>query len=62
MWEIRLHNRMFNEYLDRWCLTPDGNAIITRGSRLLPVRQSGVPAMLKMAVEAEEKFGGFLMS
>jgi streptomycin 6-kinase len=31
-------------------------------SRLLPVRREGVPAMLKIAVEAEEKCGGRLMS
>jgi streptomycin 6-kinase len=53
---------MFTEYLARWGLTPDGDPIVTHGSRLLPVRQGGVPAMLKVATEAEEKFGGLLMS
>lgn len=53
---------MFKEYLARWHLTPDGESLITHSSRLLPVRQDGVPAMLKVAVEAEEKFGALLMS
>lgn len=53
---------MFEEYLERWQLMPDGDPIITRGSRLLPVRAAGVPAMLKIALDAEEKFGGALMS
>ena len=53
---------MFTEYLARWQLTPDGDPIVTHSSTLLPVRQRGVPAMLKVAVEAEEKRGGLLMS
>jgi streptomycin 6-kinase len=53
---------MFEKYLERWQLTPDGDPVITRGSRLLPVRAAGVPAMLKIALDAEEKFGGMLMS
>ena len=54
--------KMFEDYLARWQLTPDGNPIATSSSRLLPVRWNGVPAMLKVAVEAEEKFGGLLMA
>jgi len=54
--------RMFEKYLEQWQLTPDGDPIITRGSRLLPVRMAGVPAMLKIALDAEEKFGGALMA
>jgi streptomycin 6-kinase len=53
---------MLNEYLTRWDLTPNGASIVTRGSRLLPVRQHGAPAMLKVAVHAEEKFGGLVMA
>lgn len=53
---------MFEEYLNKWELVPDGEAITTHSSRLLPVRQQGVAAMIKIAVEAEEKFGGVLMS
>lgn len=52
---------MFEEYLSRWKLTPDGDPIVTRNSRLLPVRQHGAPAMLKIAVEPEEIAGGRLM-
>lgn len=53
---------MFDEYLTRWGLTADGEPIVTRSSRLLPVRCGGTPAMLKVAIEAEEKFGGLLMA
>lgn len=53
---------VFGAYLDRWGLIPDGGPLVTRSSRLLPVRRQGVPAMLKVAVEAEEKFGGVLMT
>ena len=49
------------QYLKRWALTPDGDPIVTPFSRLLPVRQHGVPAMLKIALEAEEKLGSRLM-
>jgi streptomycin 6-kinase len=40
---------------------PDGDAIVTRSSRLLPVRYRGASAMLKVATETEEKFGAALM-
>jgi streptomycin 6-kinase len=53
---------MFDEYLAQWQLTPDGEPIVTRGARLLPVRRGGRAAMLKVAIEAEEKFGGVLMT
>ncbi|MGE0120245.1 MAG: aminoglycoside phosphotransferase family protein [Dongiaceae bacterium] len=43
-------------------MTPDGDPIVTHSSRLLPVRRDGAPAMLKIAVEAEEKRGGLLMA
>ncbi|MDF2997669.1 MAG: streptomycin 3-kinase [Xanthobacteraceae bacterium] len=52
---------MFATYLDRWKLTPDGEPITTHSSRLLPVRHEGEPAMLKLAFEDEERFGGGLM-
>jgi len=51
----------FDDYLARWGLTPDGEPIATRSSDLLPVRRAGVPAMLKIAKEAEERWGGILM-
>ncbi len=53
---------MFDHYVQRWKLTPDGDAIITPGSHLLPVRWQGMPAMLKIAHTPEEKLGGLLMS
>lgn len=53
---------MFSDYLDRWELIPDGSPIATHSSHLLPVRRRGVPAMLKIAVGAEEKFGAVLMA
>lgn len=53
---------MFSEYISRWRLVPDGDPIVTHSSRLLPVRQEGVPAMLKIAHEPEERFGGLLMA
>jgi streptomycin 6-kinase len=53
---------MFSEYLALWELTADGEPIVTRNSRLLPVRRGGVPAMLKVAVEPEEIRGAALMT
>lgn len=52
---------MFDNHLKRWGLEPDGNPIITPGSRLLPVRQGQTPAMLKIALGDEEKIGASLM-
>ncbi len=49
-------------WLARWDLVPDGAAIDTPSSLLLPVRQQGVPAMLKIAREEEERRGGRLMA
>lgn len=52
---------MFDDYLARWGLTPDGEPIVTHSSRLLPVRRGDEPAMLKIATEAEERWGAALM-
>ena len=56
---------MFEPYLRRWNLLPDGDPIVTRGSYLLPVRMdghiNGNPAMLKIVMDTEEKFGGLVM-
>ena len=52
----------FSDYLMCWELTPDGEPITTPTSRLLPVRFRSRPAMLKIATEAEERFGGGLMA
>lgn len=53
---------MFDEYLNAWGLEVDGDPIITHGSRLLPVRINDTPAMLKIAINSEEKFGTMLMT
>jgi streptomycin 6-kinase len=52
---------IFDRYLALWDLTPDGEPIATHSSRLLPVRRGGAPAMLKVAVEPEERRGAALM-
>lgn len=54
--------RMFEPYLLRWNLVPDGNPITTPTARLLPVMHGGKPAMLKLAIEEDERSGGVLMS
>ena len=47
----------------RWRLTPDGDPIVTSGSRLLPVRlKDGAPAMLKIALDEDEQAGNRLMA
>jgi streptomycin 6-kinase len=53
---------MFDTYLARWSLTPDGAPIVSHSGRLLPVRYRGRPAMLKIAHEPEERFGASLMA
>ena len=52
---------MFDAYLSRWELVPDGDPIKTPSGHLLPVRRGGEAAMLKLALEEEERFGGLLM-
>ena len=52
----------FQPYLDRWRLEPDDAPLTTRSSRLLAVRHLGRPAMLKIALDDEEKAGGVLMA
>ena len=52
---------MFESYLTCWNLTPDGNSIATHAAHLLPVMRDGQKAMLKLAVEEEERVGGALM-
>lgn len=51
----------FDRHLAAWNLLPDGAPIHTRSSDLLPVRQVGAPAMLKIARHAEERRGAALM-
>jgi streptomycin 6-kinase len=54
-------NKALIPYMQRWQLQPDGQAFETHSSLLMPVRYQGVAAMLKIAREQEEKFGGLLM-
>lgn len=50
-----------DRYITRWNLEPDGKSFSTRSSALFPVRQAGLPAILKIAKESEEWRGGRLM-
>jgi streptomycin 6-kinase len=52
---------LFEPYLRRWRLTPDGAAIETHTSHLLPVRRDGAAMMLKLSHAEEERFGGLLL-
>ncbi|MGQ8774744.1 aminoglycoside phosphotransferase family protein [Serratia sp. NA_112.1] len=54
-------NQALIPYMQRWQLQPDGQAFETHSSLLMPVRYQGTAAMLKIAREQEEKFGGLLM-
>lgn len=54
--------RIFDDYLARWRLTPDGAPIVTHSSSLLPVRRGGEALMLKVARAAEEIAGARLMA
>lgn len=49
-------------WLERWDLTPDGEPFITRTGRLVPVRYRGLPAMLKVVTEPEERDGSRVMA
>ena len=53
----------FQSWLDIWKLVPDGEPFATpvTGSWLLPVRQAGRPAILKVSSGSEEIAGGVLM-
>ncbi len=52
---------MFDSYLARWGLTPDGDPIATRAARLLPVRRGSEPAMLRIAILSDAKGGEVLL-
>jgi streptomycin 6-kinase len=53
---------MFEAYLRKWNLVPDGDPIVTPAARLLPVLRRDEPAILKLAFEKEERLGGVLMT
>jgi streptomycin 6-kinase len=52
---------VFEPWLARWGLAPDGAPIVTQSSQLLPVLRGGEAAMLKAAMHAEEIAGHALM-
>ncbi|QRM35124.1 aminoglycoside phosphotransferase family protein [Microvirga sp. VF16] len=52
---------MLEPYLTKWRLAPVGSPIVTHTSQLLPVVYDGLPAMLKVTEDAEEKHGHLLM-
>jgi streptomycin 6-kinase len=54
----------FQPWIDKWGLTPDGEAFVTpyAASRLLPVRHDGEPAMLKLAASDDERRGSAVMA
>jgi streptomycin 6-kinase len=52
---------IFAPWLARWGLTPDGAAFASLAGRLLPVRQAGAAAILKVSHASEEIAGGALM-
>ncbi|GAA3918670.1 aminoglycoside phosphotransferase family protein [Luteimonas lutimaris] len=53
---------VFEPWLRRWQLRPDGDGIVTPGSDLLPVRlPDGTAAMLKIARDRDERAGAALM-
>jgi len=54
---------IFQPWLRRWRLTRDGEAFVTAfHSHLLPVLHDGAPAMLKVALNQEEREGAALMA
>ena len=53
---------VFEPWLRRWQLQPDGEGLATPGSELLPVRlPDGTAAMLKIARDRDERAGAALM-
>ncbi|MGE3229384.1 MAG: aminoglycoside phosphotransferase family protein [Hyphomicrobium sp.] len=53
---------IFDANLARWGLMPDGDLIVTRSARLLPVRRGSEPAMLRIAVQEDAKGGDILLA
>ncbi|MDN5289076.1 MAG: 3-kinase [Mucilaginibacter sp.] len=49
-------------YKQKWQLVPDGKAFSTDWSLLQPVLHKNEPAILKIAMEQEERLGGVLMT
>jgi len=55
-------NDLFAPWLEAWKLTLDGEGFASLAGHLLPVRQAGAPAMLKVSHAPEEIRGGALMA
>ncbi|HDR9102033.1 TPA: 3'-kinase [Burkholderia vietnamiensis] len=53
---------MFDTYLRRWDLVPDGGPILSASGGVLPVTRHAQPAMLKVATCDEERRGNALMT
>ena len=53
---------VFEPWLKMWDLTPDGDGFGSLAGRLMPVRQAGAAAMLKVSHAPEEIRGGALMA
>lgn len=53
--------QMFDSYLSKWRLIPDGEPVVTHAARLLSVLRYGEPAMLKLSLEEDERLGGAVM-
>ncbi len=58
----KLDAAAFEPWLSRWGLTPDGAGFASLAGRLLPVRQAGAAAILKLSHASEEIAGGVLMA
>ena len=58
-----MENRLFNTWLNRWRLTPDGEPFETHTSQLLPVVvvKDGQKAILKITDDDSERIGCELM-
>lgn len=52
---------MFELYLHRWDLVPDGEPIVTPTAQLLPVLRQETPAMLKLSSQPDQQRGAALM-
>ena len=57
-----IETTLFDPYLVRWSLVADGDEIVTRAARLLPVRQADEAAMLRIATHPEAKGGDVLLT
>jgi streptomycin 6-kinase len=53
---------LFDPYLSRWSLVADGDEIVTRAARLLPVRQADEAAMLRIATHPDARGGDVLLA